>query len=47
MKDRLRVYHEQTEPLKGYYDAQGKLKSIDGTKGIHETEKFAVEALGL
>ena len=43
----LETYHEQTEPLKGYYDAQGKLKSIDGTKGIHETEKFAVEALGL
>ena len=47
VKERLHVYHEQTEPLKGYYDAQGKLKSIDGTKGIHETEKFAVEALGL
>lgn len=44
---RLETYHEQTEPLKGYYEAQGKLKSIDGTKGIHETEKFAVEALGL
>ena len=47
VRERLRVYHEQTEPLKGYYEAQGKLKSIDGTKGIHETEKFAVEALGL
>ena len=47
VRHRLETYHEQTEPLKGYYDAQGKLKSIDGTKGIHETEKFAVEALGL
>ena len=47
VKSRLDTYHEQTEPLKGYYEAQGKLKSIDGTKGIHETEKFAVEALGL
>ena len=47
VRGRLATYHEQTEPLKGYYDAQGKLKSIDGTKGIHETEKFAVEALGL
>ena len=27
--------------------ATAQLKSIDGTKGIHETEKFAVEALGL
>ena len=47
VRHRLETYHEQTEPLKGYYEAQGKLKSIDGTKGIHETEKFAVEALGL
>lgn len=32
---------------KGYYEAQGKLKSIDGAQGITATEKFAVEALGL
>ena len=47
VRDRLHVYHEQTEPLKGYYEAQGKLKSIDGAQGITATEKFAVEALGL
>ena len=32
VRHRLETYHEQTEPLKGYYDAQGKLKSIDGTR---------------
>lgn len=44
---RHETYHEQTEPLKGYYEAQGKLKCIDGTQGIRETEKLAVAALGL
>ena len=47
VRHRLETYHEQTEPLKGYYEAQGKLKSIDGAQGITATEKFAVEALGL
>ena len=30
-----------------FMSEQGKLKRIDGTQGIRETEKFAVEALGL
>lgn len=47
VRDRLKTYHAQTEPLKDYYSKQGKLKSIDGTQGIHQTETFAVEALGL
>ena len=47
VRDRLATFHKQTEPLKDYYGSQGKLKSIDGTKGIHETERLAVEALGL
>lgn len=47
VKRRQETYYEQTEPLKGYYEAQGKLKCIDGTQGIRETEKLAVAALGL
>ena len=47
VKRRQETYREQTEPLKGYYEAQGKLKSIDGAQGIRETEKLAVAALGL
>lgn len=47
VRDRLATYHKQTEPLKDYYGSQGKLKSIDGTQGIHETERLAVDALGL
>lgn len=47
VRRRQETYHEQTEPLIGYYTAQGKLKTIDGTQGIRETEKLAVQALGL
>ena len=47
VKRRQETYHEQTEPLKDYYESRGKLKSIDGTQGIQETKKLAVAALGL
>lgn len=47
VKGRLATYHEQTEPLKDYYGAQGKLKSIDGTQGIEQTTVLATAALGL
>lgn len=47
VKGRLETYHAQTEPLKDYYGAQGKLKSIDGTQGIEETTVLATKALGL
>ncbi len=36
IRERLAVYHEQTEPLKGYYQKAGKLVSIDGTREIAE-----------
>ena len=47
VKRRHETYRAQTEPLVGYYEKQGKLKRIDGTQGIRETEKLAVEALEL
>lgn len=31
---RLKLYHEQTEPVLGYYRQKGMLEEIDGTKGI-------------
>lgn len=43
--DRLHVYHEQTEPLKGFYEARGKLASIDGLGGIDEITKRVKNAL--
>lgn len=33
IRDRLSTYHQQTEPVLGFYSAQGKLKRIDGALG--------------
>ena len=30
VRERLRVYHEETEPLVGYYDQRGLLRRVDG-----------------
>lgn len=43
--DRLNVYHEQTEPLKDYYNKQGKLRIVDGDKPIDEITRLVLEAL--
>ncbi|QKI90107.1 adenylate kinase [Thiomicrorhabdus xiamenensis] len=49
--DRLRVYHEQTAPLVGYYkDAASKIENlkyitIDGTQAIDTVEKEILSAL--
>jgi adenylate kinase len=32
VQKRLRVYHEQTEPLISYYDERGLMRRIDGTR---------------
>ena len=36
VEERLRVYHEQTEPLRDYYAAAGKLLVMDGQQCIQE-----------
>lgn len=36
VQERLHVYHEQTEPLRDYYAAAGKLLVVDGQQGIQE-----------
>ena len=35
--DRLHVYHEQTEPLKEFYAAKGKLRSVKGCEEVKDT----------
>lgn len=48
VQDRLRVYHEQTEPLIGYYEKQGKLVSVDGSgSDVKCATKRTLAALGL
>lgn len=36
VKERLKVYHEQTEPLEKYYKEQGLLKEVDGSKPLDQ-----------
>ena len=47
VRARLATFHAQTEPLKDYYAAQGKLKCVDGTQGIEATFETACKELGL
>jgi len=45
--NRLQTYHKETEPLIGYYKAQGKLKEVGGDLGIAEQTAAVFEALGI
>ena len=36
IRNRLKTYHEKTKPLIGYYDEQGLLRRIDGTRNASE-----------
>lgn len=45
--ERLKVYHEQTAPLKDYYEKQGKLKTVIGQEGVEATSKLTLEAVGV
>mgnify|MGYP000121647744 FL=1 len=46
VQKRLKVYHEQTQPLIDYYRNQGILKSVDGTQPMDEVFKAIVTILG-
>ncbi len=43
--DRLKVYHEQTEPLKDFYAKRGTLKEVDGLGSVDEITKRVKDAL--
>ena len=43
---RLDVYHEQTQPLIDFYGKKGILKTVDGTREMHEVFGAIVEILG-
>ena len=43
--ERLHVYHAQTEPLRDYYAAAGKLLVVDGQQGILEIAEQTLELL--
>ena len=47
VRERLRVYHELTEPVKAFYEKRGKLVRIDGNGTVESTTALIFEALGL
>jgi len=46
IKDRLDVYHTQTEPLKEYYTKTGKLEIVVGQDKVADTSALVLKALG-
>ena len=43
--NRLSVYHEQTQPLIDYYQKQGILREVDGTKELNEVFEAIIAEL--
>ncbi len=43
--ERLRVYHEKTAPLKDFYEARGKLKTVVGQEAVEDTTRLMLAAL--
>lgn len=46
VRNRLRVFHEETEVLKHYYDEHHTLKMVDGSQSIADTHKAIMAAIG-
>ena len=46
VKNRLSVYHDQTQPLIDYYSKKGALKEVDGTLPMDEVFSAIVNILG-
>ena len=50
IQKRLTTYHEQTEPLKDYYDERGLLRRFDGTRDkteVHDHIRATLATLRL
>jgi adenylate kinase len=50
VRNRLAVYHSQTEPLISYYDQQGVMRRIDGTRSpdeVHDHIRAVIATLRL
>jgi adenylate kinase len=50
IRNRLRVYHDQTEPLVEYYDDKGLMRRIDGTRPadeVHDHIRAVISTLRL
>ena len=47
VKNRIKIYHEQTEPIKDNYEKKGKLVIAYGQEELEDTTKEVAKALGL
>ena len=45
VRERLKAYHAQTEPLVGYYTTQGKVRTVEGMADISVVQKEIDQAL--
>jgi adenylate kinase len=45
VRERLRVYSEQTEPVAGYFAQEGKLRVVDGVGELREISQRILDAL--
>lgn len=43
---RLETYHSETEPIKAYYEKQGKLETVIGQEEVADTKKLTLKAVG-
>ncbi len=46
IRNRLQEYHEQTEPLKDYYEEKGILVTVDASQDIDEVTEDVLQAVG-
>ena len=47
VKERLSVFHNETEPLKEFYAVRGKLKTVDNQPTVEATTEVIYRALGI
>jgi adenylate kinase len=47
VKARLKTFHEETEPLKGFYEKLGKLHLVEGNQPIEQATADILAALGV
>lgn len=47
VRQRLEVYHAQTEPVKTFYQQRGKLREVDGLGSLEEIRERIFHKLGL
>jgi len=47
VKNRLKIFHEETEALKGFYEKLGKLRLVEGNQPIEDATRDIMAAIGI